>query len=227
MDEPRKGKMLWAASSLCFFGFFRSGIPRVDAFDAGTHLMFQDMQVDSLRRPRVLRVWLKSSKTDPFRVGADVYIGHTQDELCPVAAVLSYMVARGAGPGPFFCYRDGRPLTRMKLVAETKDALTKAGVNSSCYSGHSFQKGAATTAAEQGIGDATIMRLGRWQSRAYQTICKHTRGTAVRHLQATGSEVQVRREVTIQQLTQTLSCQVYICRCTWNVGTTREPFSQS
>ena len=23
MDEPRKGKMLWAASSLCFFGFFR------------------------------------------------------------------------------------------------------------------------------------------------------------------------------------------------------------
>ena len=156
---------------LFFFGFFRSGeltIPRADAFDMGAHLTFQDMQVDSLRRPEVLRVRLKSSKTDPFRVGADVYVGHTQDELCPVAAVLSYMVARGAGPGPFFCYGDGRPLTRMKLVAEIKDALTKAGVDSSCYSGHSFRKGAATTAAEQGIGDATIMRLGRWRSRAYQ-----------------------------------------------------------
>ena len=170
-DDPRKSKMMWAAAALCFFGFFRSGeitVPTTDTFDPGAHLTFQDVQVDDRRRPQALRIRLKSSKTDPFRVGVDVYVGHTQDELCPVAAVLSYMVARGAGPGPFFCYGDSRPLTRAKLVAETKEALSKAGVDSSCYSGHSFRKGAATTAASQGIGDATIMMLGRWQSSAYQ-----------------------------------------------------------
>jgi len=100
----------------------------------------------------------------------DVHVGHTLDDLCPVAAVLNYMVTRESGLGPFFCYGDGRPLTRMKLVAETKEALSKAGVDSSCYSGHSFRKGTTTKAAESGIGDSdsTMMMLGRWQSSAYQ-----------------------------------------------------------
>ena len=35
-----------------------------------------------------------------------MHVGHTQDVLCPVAAVLSYIVERGVGPGPFFCYKD-------------------------------------------------------------------------------------------------------------------------
>lgn len=73
--------MLWAAATLCFFGFFRSGelaIPTAEAFDPGAHLTFQDVQVDCVKKPQALRVRLKSSKTDPFRVGVDVHIGHTQ-----------------------------------------------------------------------------------------------------------------------------------------------------
>ena len=36
------------------------------------------------------------------------------------------------------------------------------GINSSRYSGHSFQIEAATTAAQVGMGDATIKAMGRW-----------------------------------------------------------------
>ncbi len=72
-------------------------------------------------------------------------------------------------------FSDGRPLTRARFVTEVKMALTRAGVDSSGYSGHSFRSGAATTAAKRGLGDATIKMLGRWQSNAYQVYIKTPR----------------------------------------------------
>ena len=46
-------------------------------------------------------------------------------------------------------------------------ALSEAGYMGKDYAGHSFQIGAATTAAEHGIQDSLIKTLGRWESRAY------------------------------------------------------------
>ena len=177
-EASADARMLWAASSLCFFGFFRSGeltVPSNTAYDEGAHLSFSDIAVDSLDNPQLLKVRVKSSKTDPFRVGIDIYIGRTDCDLCPVAAVLSYMASRGSGPGPLFVFSDGTPLTRTRFVEKVKGALDKAGVDNSCYSGHSFRSGAATTAAEQGIGEATIKTLGRWKSSAYQVYIKTPR----------------------------------------------------
>jgi hypothetical protein len=172
------GKMLWAAAALCFFGFLRSGeitIPADSSFDEGAHLSFHDVEVDSLSQPQILRVHLKASKTDPFRVGIDIFIGKTDNSLCPVSAVLSYMVERGADRGPFFRFQDGKPLTRVRFVTKIKEALAASGVDCSAYSGHSFWSGAATTAAKQGISDATIKMLGRWKSSAYQLYIKTPR----------------------------------------------------
>ena len=150
----------------------RDHLITAESFDEGEHHAFSDVTVDSLQDPRALTIRLKTSKTDPFRVGVDVCIGRTDCDLCPVAAVLAYMVLRGRGKGPFFRFKDGSPLTRARYVSEVKRALTKAGVDSSHYSGHSFRSGAATTAAQQGIGDATIKLLGRWKSGAYQLYVK-------------------------------------------------------
>ena len=36
------------------------------------------------------------------------------------------------------------------------------------YSGHSFRRGAATSAKEAGLSDVDIQMLGRWKSDAYQ-----------------------------------------------------------
>ena len=51
--------MLWAAASLCFFGFLRSGevcIPGEKAFDKGAHLTMQDIHVDNLANPQSVQV---------------------------------------------------------------------------------------------------------------------------------------------------------------------------
>ena len=44
----------------------------------------------------------KASKTDLFCHGATLYIGATNGLLCPVAAVLKYMVERGNATGLVF-----------------------------------------------------------------------------------------------------------------------------
>ena len=83
--------MLWAAVTLCFFGFLRSGEVTVlsdSAFDPATHIMFEDINVDDTTNPTLLKLRLKASKTDQFRKGMDVVVGRTNNKVCPVAATL-------------------------------------------------------------------------------------------------------------------------------------------
>ena len=170
--------MLWGAALLCFFGFLRAGeitVPSDNAYDKGAHLSFADISVDSVANPSLLKIRIKASKTDPFRQGVDVFVGRTDTELCPVAALLSYMAVRGPGPGPLFRFRDGKPLTRERFVQQVRAALSQAGINYKGYSGHSFRIGAATTAAKRGVADATIKMLGRWKSSAYQLYIRTPR----------------------------------------------------
>lgn len=169
-QAKRDAQMLWAAACLCFFGFLRSGevvTPSETTYDSQTHLCFSDVKVDSRVSPSFLQVVIKASKTDPFRRGVSLYIGATDGPLCPVAAVLSYMVVRGDARGPLFTWANGRYLTREKFVAGVRRALELAGLDSRSYAGHSFRIGAATTAARCGIQDALIKTLGRWESSAY------------------------------------------------------------
>ncbi len=122
--------MLWAASVVCFFGFFRAGeltVPSDAAYDPTTHLNFEDIAVDSLTRPSLLQVCLKVSKTDPFRKGVDVFIGPSGDDLCPVKAMAAYLVARGGRAGMLFHFRDGRLLTRESRICLQNPAGHGAG----------------------------------------------------------------------------------------------------
>ena len=162
--------MLWAAATMCFFGFLRAGevvIPGDCEFDPAIHLAHGDVTVDNVQDPKFIVVVVKASKTDPYRKGVRVYLGRAPGELCPVAAVLSYMVSRGSQPGPFFKFSDGRSLTRERFVVAVREALAAAGYVGAHYAGHSFRIGAATTAARQGLQDSLIKTLGRWESAAY------------------------------------------------------------
>ena len=56
------GQMLWAAASLCFFGFLLSGeitIPSDSSYDKGAHLSYDDVAVDCIYSPWILKVRLK------------------------------------------------------------------------------------------------------------------------------------------------------------------------
>ena len=156
--------MLWAACCLGYFGFMRSGelvAPADGQFDAGQHLTFADVSVDSSTRLSLLAVCIKQSKTDPFRQGTTIFMGKTDTILCPVAAMLAYMALRGSGEGPLFRLQDKQPLTRQRLVAAIHKVLAEAGLQPEQFAGHSFRIGAATTAAACGVPIATIKTLGR------------------------------------------------------------------
>ena len=98
--------------------------------------------------------------------------------LCPVKAIMEYMVVRKAGPGPFFMTKEKVGLTRDVFVKEVKSALEKAGLSSDGISGHSFRIGAATAAAEEGASDDDIKVLGRWRSREYRGYIRREGPTA-------------------------------------------------
>ncbi len=170
--------MLWAAATMCFFGFLRSGevvVPGESGFDPTVHLAHGDVKVSSNEDPSFVEVTIKASKTDPYRQGVKVYLGRAPGDLCPVAAVLSYMVERGDREGPFFLFGDNWPLTRDRFVNSVKKALTAAGLDCRLYSGHSFRIGAATTAARHGLQDSLIKTLGRWESTAYSLYIRTPR----------------------------------------------------
>ena len=119
--------MLWAAMCLCFFRFLRAGeavAPEAN-FDAPQHLIYADTAVDDIGDPRRLQVNIKQSKTDPFRLGIKIWIGKTGGDLCPVAAVLSYIALQGPGEGPLFCFQNGNPLTRQRLVSKMQEVLQR------------------------------------------------------------------------------------------------------
>ena len=137
-------------------------------YDQSSSLSPQDISVDRHSHPSMICVHLKQSKTDPFKHGVNIYMGRTNTELCPVAAILAYVAIRPSSPGPFFITKDGSPLTRTQLVAAVRQALSAAGLDTSGYSGHSFRIGAATSAARIGLEDSLIKTLGRWESSAYQ-----------------------------------------------------------
>ena len=110
---------------------------------------------------------IKQSKTDPFRKGVCHYLGRTGTDLCPVAAILDFLQARGTTPGFLFTFENGRRLTRKRFVDLVREAMGKTGIPQDKYCGHSFRIGAATTAASKGIEDSIIQTLGRWESLAY------------------------------------------------------------
>ena len=123
--------------------------------------------MDSIESPTCARIHLKRSKCGQMGKGVDIYVGTTGDELCPVTALLAYIAKRGTTPGAFFLSEPGTPLTKGSFVAGVREGLHLMGVDERLYAGHSFRIGAATTAAQVGMEDSLIQKLGRWNSAAF------------------------------------------------------------
>ena len=74
---------------------------------------------------------------------------------------------RRYSPGPLFKLPNGVPMTRSYFMGKVREVLSDLGLSARNYAGHSFQVGAAMTAAMVGIEDSLIQTLGRWRSSAY------------------------------------------------------------
>ena len=162
--------MLWAVSCTAFFSFFRLGEWLLDsqsAFNQTIHLTWGDVAVNDPANPTMLRIRLKQSKTDQLGSGADIILGRTNTDICPVAALLGYISTRGDRPGPFFMDSSAKPLVTSSFIAEVRKILVVLGLPQDHYAGHSFRIGAATSAALAGMEDSSIQLMGRWQSAAF------------------------------------------------------------
>jgi hypothetical protein len=92
--------MFWATCSLAFFGFLRvSDFTCSGSFDPLVHLSISDVSFDT---SGCLHLFIKTSKTDPFRRGVSLSIGASGKRICAVSAVRRYLQVRGNTPGPLF-----------------------------------------------------------------------------------------------------------------------------
>jgi len=113
-----------------------------------------------------LKITVKKSKTDQFGEGMTKGIPHFENKLyCPVTTIRRWLNISKIKEGPLFRrFSKGSKLTENRLTDQTvaliiKEYLNFAGINSTNYSGHSLRSGFATSAAEAGAEERSIMAM--------------------------------------------------------------------
>jgi len=113
-----------------------------------------------------LKINIKRSKTDQFGEGtvkALPYFNNSQ--YCPVLSLKKWIDITKITSGPVFRrFIKGSKLSENRLTDQTvalliKKYLNLAGIDSANYSGHSLRSGFATSAAESGAEERSIMNM--------------------------------------------------------------------
>ena len=92
--------MLWAAMTLAFFGFLRLGELTCNVkYSKDVHLSSENVTFfPNQSAPQHIFVFIKTSKTDPFRTGQSITIGKTDLPVCPVVAMKKYLSVGNNSP---------------------------------------------------------------------------------------------------------------------------------
>jgi len=113
-----------------------------------------------------LKINLRRSKTDQFGEGftkALPYFDNTQ--YCPVLSLKKWIeISKITSGAVFRRFSKGSKLSENRLTDQTvalliKKYLNLAGIDSKNFSGHSLRSGFATSAAESGVEERTIMAM--------------------------------------------------------------------
>ncbi|RXW11687.1 hypothetical protein EST38_g14168 [Candolleomyces aberdarensis] len=165
---------VYAAACVAFSGFLRCGeftVKAGKAFSTSNQPTRRSIEFHpDLSNPTHARLNLPASKTDPFRKGVSIYLAAAPGATtCPVTALKRLFAEDPSDPdGPLFHNPDGSPLSREFFIETIRLALQAAGYKSKDFAGHSFRRGAASSAAAAGCQDHEIQLLGRWLSDAYK-----------------------------------------------------------
>ena len=113
-----------------------------------------------------LKINLRRSKTDQFGEGSVKGLPYFDNcEYCPVISLKKWIEISNINSGPLFRrFTKGYKLLKHRLTDQTVALLIKkylelAGINSENYSGHSLRSGFATSAAESGAEERSIMAM--------------------------------------------------------------------
>ena len=93
--------------------------------------------------------------------------------MCPLRALKRYLAFRWMDIGlPLFCFQSEAFLSRDRLSFQLRSLLDNVGMDSSSYTSHSFQIGAASSAAAAGLPEHLIQRMGRCASECFKTYVR-------------------------------------------------------
>jgi site-specific recombinase XerD len=113
-----------------------------------------------------VKITVRRSKTDQFGEGLTKGLPYFENKFyCPVVTLQKWLNISRITKGPLFRkISKGSRLSENRLSDQTvaliiKQYLNIAGINSSNYSGHSLRSGFATSAAEAGAEERSIMAM--------------------------------------------------------------------
>ena len=160
--------MIMAALTLAFFGLLRSAeytSETENRYDIDTTLTREDVSFNALHN--CMRVYIKVSKTDPFRQGAIITYRKVDSVLCPVSAMLKYLT-KNEDIGPLFKFQSGKYLTRAH-VYKLFGHFMNINLNT-----HSLRIGGATLLSKAGVPEHVIQKIGRWSSGCFKKYVRLT-----------------------------------------------------
>jgi hypothetical protein len=156
-------------SSTCvaFAAFLRCGEFTWDIWSSTHHFSFLARHHVKFNSYGSVTLTLPSSKTDHNRTGVEIQLAPTSSQLRRVNA-LNELYSSFPRPrnDPLFSRTRSRPFTRQFVIQPIHRLLLQAGIPTRSFSGHSLRKGAAVTAAANGISRDEIKLLGWWKSDA-------------------------------------------------------------
>jgi len=113
-----------------------------------------------------LKIYIKRSKTDQFGEGSLKGLPYFDNKkYCPVLSLKNWIEISNINSGPLFRrFSKSSKLLENRLSDQTialliKKYLKLAGINNKDYSGHSLRSGFATSAAESGVEERSIMAM--------------------------------------------------------------------
>jgi site-specific recombinase XerD len=116
--------------------------------------------------PEGLKINIKRSKTDQFGEGFTKALPYfDSSQYCPVVSLKNWLDISKITSGPVFRrFVKGSKLSENRLTDQTvalliKEYLNLVGIDSKHYSGHSLRSGFATSAAESGVEERSIMAM--------------------------------------------------------------------
>jgi len=113
-----------------------------------------------------LKIQIRRSKTDQFGEGLVKALPYFDNsKYCPVISLKNWIEISRINSGPLFRrFLKGSKLSENRLTDQTvalliKEYLRLAGIDNKNYSGHSLRSGFATSAAESGAEERSIMAM--------------------------------------------------------------------
>ena len=125
------------------FGFLSCSefaVPQQDNYDSFTHLSLADIAIDRRFSPETVQVHIKQSKTDAFQQGANICLRKTDEEACPVRAIVASLAIRSNKPRPLFILPDGRWLTYIIFGLAIANFLSGMQMDKGSYETHIASK---------------------------------------------------------------------------------------